>query len=288
MDKSGLPSHPSTHPHLKGLHDCFELSIKTFTITKERAGFRTKLHPRTLEIPTQLRGKYKKGCLLHLSRVIIFQKGFRSFWSRLVFQMEWMELPTYILDIKSAALSASDGTRQFLQLLMHNVPSTFSRFHVFCDYQHSKCSHYRRLLFSVRRLLWKVRTTLTVIQNSFIQKPCYPDRIFRNGSLAMGNALVFPEICFPDPELNFLDKTYDFLYKFPRLSGNQKTRLSHYPDLPLPTIVWTFQNDCTVTFLKRNRPICFDWDFIICENCALYNFLWLGIVMLLWLCLVIN
>ena len=95
----------------------------------------------------------------------------------------------------------------------------------------------------------------SVIWNSFIRKPCYPDRIFRNGTLTMGNTLIFPEICFLDPELNFLDKTYDFLYKFPRLSRNQKTRLSNFPDFLLPTIEWTFENDCTVTFVKQNRPI---------------------------------
>ncbi len=77
----------------------------------------------------------------------------------------------------------------------------------------------------------------SVIRNSFIQKPCYADRIFRNGSLSVGNTLVFPEISFLDPELNFLDKIYDFLYKFPLLSGNQKTRLSNFPDFLLPTIV---------------------------------------------------
>ncbi len=60
-----------------------------------------------------------------------------------------------------SALSGSDGTQWFRQPLMLNAPSTFSKFYVFCSYQHSKCSHFRRLLFSVRRLLWKVRTTLT-------------------------------------------------------------------------------------------------------------------------------
>ncbi len=59
-----------------------------------------------------------------------------------------------------SALPASDGTQWFLQLLMSNAQSTFSRFHVYRDYQHSKCSHFRCLLFSVHCLLWKVRTML--------------------------------------------------------------------------------------------------------------------------------
>ena len=58
------------------------------------------------------------------------------------------------------ALSGSNSARRFRQLLMPNAPSTFSKFYVFRGYQHSKCSHFRRLLFSVRRLLSKVRTTL--------------------------------------------------------------------------------------------------------------------------------
>ena len=57
----------------------------------------------------------------------------------------------------------------------------------------------------------------------------YPETLLSGQNLQerntyyMGNILVFPEIHFPDPELNFLHKTYDLLYKFPRLSGNQKT-----------------------------------------------------------------
>ncbi len=52
-----------------------------------------------------------------------------------------------------SALSRSDGARRFLQLLMSNAPSTFLRFYVFHVYQHSKCSHFRLLLSSVRCLL---------------------------------------------------------------------------------------------------------------------------------------
>ncbi len=59
----------------------------------------------------------------------------------------------------SVALSPSDGAQWFLQLLMLNVLSTFLRFDVFLCYWHSKRSHFRRLLFSMR-LLWKVRTML--------------------------------------------------------------------------------------------------------------------------------
>ncbi len=57
-----------------------------------------------------------------------------------------------------SALSASDGARRFRQLLvfMPNAPSPFFRFAIFSCNWHSKCSHFRRLLFSVRHLLWNV------------------------------------------------------------------------------------------------------------------------------------
>ncbi len=91
----------------------------------------------------------------------------------------------------------------------------------------------------------------SIILNSFIRKPCYPDRIFRNRTLTMGNTLVFPEICFPDPELNFLDQTYDLLYKFPHLSWNPETRLSNFLDFLFQAIVWTLR--MTVQSLLKNR-----------------------------------
>ena len=70
--------------------------------------------------------------------------------------MHWFKIRCLLL-LPNAALSGSDGARQFRQLLLPNAPSTFSKFYVFGVYQ---CSHFRRLLFLLRRLLWKVRTTL--------------------------------------------------------------------------------------------------------------------------------
>ncbi len=66
----------------------------------------------------------------------------------------------------TAALSASDGARRFPQLLVPHAPSTFLKFYIFGCWPYSKCSHFRRLLFSMRRLLWNVRTTLWTF------KPC--------------------------------------------------------------------------------------------------------------------
>ena len=62
----------------------------------------------------------------------------------------------------------------------------------------------------------------SVIRNSFIRKPWYPDRIFRNGTLTMGNTLVFtqnhaytiitifkyPEIRYPE-EISTVPKVPD-------------------------------------------------------------------------------
>ena len=47
-----------------------------------------------------------------------------------------------------------------------------------------------------------------VIRNSFIRKPCYRDRIFRNGSLTMGNTLIFLEIHYPE-EISKVPKVPD-------------------------------------------------------------------------------
>ena len=64
----------------------------------------------------------------------------------------------------SAALSASNDVRRFLQLLMPIAPSTFLRFDTFFCYWLSKRNHFCRLLFSMCHLLWNVQTMLCEIK----------------------------------------------------------------------------------------------------------------------------
>ncbi len=45
----------------------------------------------------------------------------------------------------------------------NNVKLLHSQFHLFCRYLHSKSSHFRRLLFSMRHLLWNVRIILPAL-----------------------------------------------------------------------------------------------------------------------------
>ncbi len=73
-----------------------------------------------------------------------------------------------------SGLSASNGARQFLHLLLPNAPSTLARFLISWGFEHSKiCSHFCHLLFKMRRLLW-VLLVLVVRHffSLFIFMPC--------------------------------------------------------------------------------------------------------------------
>ena len=93
-------------------------------------------------------------------------------------------------------LSGSGAAWWFLQLLVPNAPSTFARFYVFCCSQHSECSRFHRLLFSMRHLLWNVRTMLYfTLQFGFTLRPNFFFSRCNNGlKSALIKDLSNPEI----------------------------------------------------------------------------------------------